>query len=128
MQHAPRLCHELLAGKNVRSSLLIRALVANSAAGARALCQALAQSDAQAFDADLLTIVLSACVDLGHGTELILPLWSKREISTEVRTVALHALARDQTLLNQALALAPITIDDPHELSALASALARNAT
>ena len=123
MQHAPRLCHELLAGKTARSSLLMRALVAHNAAGARALCQALAESDGLSFDSNLLGVVLSACVDLSLGAELLLPLWSKRSAQVPVRAQALHAMARDPALLEQALSQTPLSSHDAPELHTLASAL-----
>lgn len=123
MQHAPRLCHELLAAKNARSSLLMRALTAQGAEGAKALCRALHEVDAQGFDSNLLNTVLSACVDLGLGPDLLLPLWAKRTAPLASRAQALHALARDPALLDQALAQTPLSSDDPRELHTLAGAL-----
>lgn len=129
MQHAPRLCHELLAGKHARSSLLMRALLARGGAGLRALCRALGQvtghapGPAHGFDDELLGAVLGACVELGHGPELLAPLWAKRDAATAVRALALHALRRNEAAFQHALALAPLTAGDPPELHALAAAL-----
>jgi hypothetical protein len=123
MQHAPRLCHELLAGKTVRSSLLMRALLSHSAAGMRGLCRALGTGELRELEGDLISIVLGACVDLGHGTELLLPLWSKRDAPANARALALQAIGRDSTLFNQAITTTPLTSNDPPELQSLAAAL-----
>ena len=123
MQHAPRLCHELLAGKTIRSSLLMRALLSHSAAGARGLCRALGTGEMRELEGDLISIVLGTCVDLGHGAELLLPLWAKRDAPVNARALALQAIGRDGPLFNQALAATPLSIDDPPELQALAAAL-----
>jgi len=123
MQHAPRLCHELLSGRSARTSLLMRALLSHGAAGARALCIALAESEQHRFDGHLIDTVLGAFVDLGHGTELLMPLWTRRGTPAAARALALQALGRDRILLDQALTLAPLTSNDAPELHALASAL-----
>lgn len=123
MKYAPRLCQELLSGRSARTSLLMRALLSHSAAGARALCIALAEAEQHNFDGYLLEVILGAFVDLGHGTELLMPLWTKRSAPAAARGLALSALARDRTLFDQALSLAPLTHDDAAELHSLASAL-----
>lgn len=123
MQYAPQLCHELLSGRSARTSLLMRALLSHGAAGARALCGALAENDKLAFDSSLIDAVLSAFVDLGHGNELLMPVWTRRHAPTAARRLALQALGRDRALLDQALALAPLTHEDAPELHALAGAL-----
>lgn len=123
MQYAPRLCHELLAGKSARTSLLMRALLSHSAAGARALCLALAESDKHTFDAYLLDVVLGSIVDLGHGAEILLPLWSKRSAPAGARGLALQAIGRDRILFDQALSVTPLTADDAPELHSLANSL-----
>jgi len=128
MQHAPRLCHELLGGRSARTSLLIRALLSHGAAGARALCIALAENEQSRFDGALIDTVLSAFVDLGHGNELLMPLWTRRSAPAAARAQALQALGRDRAVLDQALALAPVTHDDAPELRSLASALRGSTT
>jgi hypothetical protein len=128
MQHAPRLCHELLGGRSARTSLLMRALLSHGAGGARALCMALAENEAQRFDGNLIDTVLGAFVDLGHGSELLMPLWTRRGAPVAARALALQAIGRDRALLDQALTLAPLTANDAPELHALASALRGSGT
>ena len=123
MKYAPRLSQELLAGRSARTSLLMRALLSHSAAGARALCIALAESEQHNFDGYLIETILGALVDLGHGAELLMPLWTKRSAPAAARGAALSALARDRAQFDQAMALAPLTVDDAPELHSLASAL-----
>jgi hypothetical protein len=123
IQYAPRLCQELLTGKSARTSLLMRALLSHSGAGARGLCLALAELEQNRFDHRLLEIILGAFVDLGHGAELLIPLWTKRSAPAAARGLALSALGRDRTLFEQAISLAPLTADDVPELHSLAGAL-----
>jgi hypothetical protein len=123
MQYAPRLSQELLTGKSARTSLLMRALVSHAGAGARALCLALAEPEQHKFDSQLIDTILGAFVDLGHGSELLMPLWTKRSAPVTSRGFALRALGRDRALFEQAIALAPLTLDDAPELHTLASTL-----
>ena len=83
---------------------------------ARSTGAAIVRMHAAGFTTEGLGPILGALVEIGLGTELVLPLWESRKAQTGVRLAALGAIASNPALLADAMRRRGVDAVDPPEI------------
>jgi hypothetical protein len=86
--------------------------------GQRLVGAALLESAGERWDARALQGALATLVEVGSGSEYVLPLWRARSAALDVRLAALGALSQDRGLAREAVKRRPTDVMEPAEIRA----------